>query len=885
MPFCTNCGKEISEGAKFCGSCGSPQESNPNSCKKCGKVLEENEKFCSACGTPVTTTSKAAPDSQKQPEPKPEPPKQKLTKEGRKIISGGPKPEQNMKGNPTPPPPINTPPPKKKKGCRGCAITAIFILAVLIVLTMLMYNKVSNWWQNLDTEQTSENILDTEGVDGIVDIEPEKTRSKQSKSSTEVGIKIPVNIKGKPITKESLKVSAENTVAKFKKVKVDFGQFVLDKETSVIVEEYKQQVIDGECSVVAYDIELKGKSKFDDFITISLPYNQSFIKNGKAEECVAAQYYNPKTKKWEPVLYDLDTKNKVVHIRTNHLSRYGVFTVKNATKRHAYISNVYIPNSYLKGDRKDMHIEVLESYYENDRQLGKEALNQGLSFWSKFSGNSGVAINTLTAGGSYSTDFTNKLNNGFKNLGYAASIVQLGYDLCYSDNKTTAINLTKNIMNQLVAEFGTPVINIAFIGVYFIDIALTEFGNAMLAQKYKELWEVYDFYNKTYNERSLKEWRRLMIDIHKDNADNPAEAYKEIMEEIEDYAWKFMKTTKVGTDNENTAELNSLAAEAGLKRMTWPSQKDIEGVYGEGKQRIIDQLYPVFTSVNNWRFYNLKLELTKEAALMAKMLNEKVNLTITENLAKGEKAKYGGYKVAIRPLDKGVDKKNWTGTLKESGITKTNFTFIGHYTAGKPNRVEIYKPSDRVDIEKPTIVKDFIVDGENEIVIELGNMAKSKWVLFNTEFEDNSMDIMVKHNTSINNGSLSSSCIPSNPSSSSFSNYTTTAKWTAFKNTYIPDEPVTTKAFVNFKGNNATNMKLSIKFYSTLRHSEKMDFRGRSSHGGVDGMLVYSDGQETDKGEFSTVAPKPLNSSDVWIITVHGEGGKFKMYYKPQPIK
>ena len=584
MPFCTQCGNELSAGARFCGKCGKDQLVGQNQCPKCGKELEENEKFCSGCGTPVT--SKGEPKTEPQKPTPTEPKEEKFTKEGRKIISGGPKSIQQKQVTPPTPPP-NIPSKKKKKGCRGCAITGVIILAALIVLTMLVYSRVSDWWHEYKADQGIE--LNIDGVDGIVDIEegdvshlPEY-RTKTSDGDVDFGIDIPISLKGKSITKESVKVSENNTVANFKKVKVDFGPFILDKETSVNIEEYEPQIIDDECSVVAYDIDLKGKNQFDDYITISLPYNESFIKEGSAEDCVAAQYFNPKTKKWEPVLYELDTKNKVVNIRTNHLSRYGVFTVKNATKRNAFITNVYIPDRYLKDEGKGMHIDVLENYYENDKSLGKEALNQGLSFWSKFSGNSGVAINTLTTGGSYSTDFTNKLNDGFKNLGYVASVVQLGYDLCYTNkedrNKTAAINLTKNIMNQLVAEFGTPAINIAFIGVYFIDIALTDFGNAMLAQKYKELWKVYDYYNQNYNERSLKEWRRLMIDIHKDYPDNPSEAYKEIMEEIEDYAWKFMETTKIGTDKENTAELNSLAAEAGLKRMTWPSEKDIEGVY------------------------------------------------------------------------------------------------------------------------------------------------------------------------------------------------------------------------------------------------------------------------------------------------------------------
>lgn len=59
---CQKCGAELTEGAKFCGSCGANQEmpdvtdaavheAEPTTCKKCGAELPAGAKFCSACGT------------------------------------------------------------------------------------------------------------------------------------------------------------------------------------------------------------------------------------------------------------------------------------------------------------------------------------------------------------------------------------------------------------------------------------------------------------------------------------------------------------------------------------------------------------------------------------------------------------------------------------------------------------------------------------------------------------------------------------------------------------------------------------------------------------------------------------------------------------------
>lgn len=65
MPFCTNCGQEIQEGAKFCASCGTPTnndvhhegtkrkfvyEGEIHKCPNCGEVINSFVSICPACG-------------------------------------------------------------------------------------------------------------------------------------------------------------------------------------------------------------------------------------------------------------------------------------------------------------------------------------------------------------------------------------------------------------------------------------------------------------------------------------------------------------------------------------------------------------------------------------------------------------------------------------------------------------------------------------------------------------------------------------------------------------------------------------------------------------------------------------------------------------------
>lgn len=63
MKYCTNCGKQLSDSAKFCDRCGTPVESVENSaerrqeykgtiykCPNCGEILDAFVTNCPSCG-------------------------------------------------------------------------------------------------------------------------------------------------------------------------------------------------------------------------------------------------------------------------------------------------------------------------------------------------------------------------------------------------------------------------------------------------------------------------------------------------------------------------------------------------------------------------------------------------------------------------------------------------------------------------------------------------------------------------------------------------------------------------------------------------------------------------------------------------------------------
>lgn len=54
--ICKNCGVEVSDGAKFCQSCGSKVEDIDTNrfCISCGNMIKADEKFCSKCGKNIS---------------------------------------------------------------------------------------------------------------------------------------------------------------------------------------------------------------------------------------------------------------------------------------------------------------------------------------------------------------------------------------------------------------------------------------------------------------------------------------------------------------------------------------------------------------------------------------------------------------------------------------------------------------------------------------------------------------------------------------------------------------------------------------------------------------------------------------------------------------
>ncbi len=197
MPFCSNCGNKNPVGARFCSKCGKEQVALKPNCPNCGKILETNVKFCPDCGTSIT----AGPINNEANTVKPECIKKagKFTKEGRKIIDAGPKPNQTRTRKTVPPTKPPSAPKKKKRSFLGCLGKSLLILFALIVVGVIIILILP--------DSDKENKLTNTNIPGIVDIKP-----KKESNSNETHI----NTNEKKNKKTILDANDENSADKYR---------------------------------------------------------------------------------------------------------------------------------------------------------------------------------------------------------------------------------------------------------------------------------------------------------------------------------------------------------------------------------------------------------------------------------------------------------------------------------------------------------------------------------------------------------------------------------------------------------------------------------------------------------------------------------------------
>lgn len=464
--------------------------------------------------------------------------------------------------------------------------------------------------------------------------------------------------------------------------------------------------------LTVYDVTMGERHQFGEYFTIRLPYDPSYLESGQDPSlCVTARWHDPETGAWEPVLYSLDTEKHQVVIRTDHLSEYGCFEIKNEGMRKARVTYVKPWMMYELFDT-DTACDVLSDYNASRGTDTRKAATLGAKLINKmqpiasgvsdFTSEVGALDNILRLGDSEAGLVLKEINIHQKTVdvigkvGLAASCIKLAIEVCSSD-KTDAdvISIYKDTVSLMLdlasasETFGSAALSVGLAGVWIFDQILTKMVDQAKAIRMELFGAVYTYYNDTYSgyghkARTDDDWRDIMIAEY-EKAKGDTDAFTQAMnQQMADYADKFW--VEVDRNPDMATELQD---DMGITRLPLPTGGEIEALkkqYINNLQVRINNLIPAVRD-----YYREKSEEAFEKALNeAKThLNSALNCTIND-----PDKLFEGCTVRFAPLSDVAIAGDWQGTMNALGTLRISFTVLGYYIAGCPDRVEVIDKAD-----------------------------------------------------------------------------------------------------------------------------------------------------------------------------------------------
>ena len=738
--FCTKCGAPLRESAAFCPNCGATVAAAAPTCAYCGGALKATSKFCPRCGA-AAGSAPAQPQYQ---------------------------------------------PPKKRISPRVILFSSI---ALLLVAAILFTGFVAPGW-----------IVSKGGAGGSASVyaglperAPAAEEDLQAMSDEEferylASLTPFTDAEWRPSGEraQTAEVSPDRLTADLAGVSVELTEYILDEGENAelsVTRSGVEQARNGEWQIEVYDISLGERHELYDYITVRLPYDDSFIEPGeKAADCVAARYFDTETETWQSVLYTVDTARHELVILTDHFSSYGVVKVKNAGLRSAYL---IAEADAVAAVSQEVAAYALGEFVQNTVPAKETSMQAvGLALLDKVVSYSNDAMNISSAGGLadalklgatgeqllssayslkavkesaagaflsksvYKSNLSDLTGKALSRLGQAATIAKLtallvkrvatGEELSteefYGVWKDTAF---------LAASFCTnPVVGIFAGACWALDYELNWMVSNMREATRTTYTELYYYFNEKYTGysidgnsyrpgRSVLDWRKWIIDFisnpkNRATVDSETGLRDALEAEIDRYAGEFWTLGPITM--ENLANENGMST--GLRDA---SAEEIKAITQEYKQDLYNRLYPVMTSVKQYFCNKSQEQVAKERDYVLGCYNKHVYVNVIERFAEDEDSDeylYANCVAVFAPLNENAVKKDWVFTLDDVGQATVDFSLYAHMLVGSPDKVYFYPPgTDPLNDPdaKPVATGSVVIDERYVSYLYLDHVTTNKY--------------------------------------------------------------------------------------------------------------------------------------------------------------
>lgn len=468
-----------------------------------------------------------------------------------------------------------------------------------------------------------------------------------------------------------------------------------------------------------YDFSLDGISKVEGVIQLAIPLKLTH------DETPGAAYLNEETGQWEPIPFVYNKETATLVILTDHLSKYGVFSISGEGMRKARIEFLG-----LYGEGKDEEfLSAIEEYSIGGvpatecYEIGLGAVGDSMQIGGDILGNIGQSAGYLA----YGDDVMSTLGDHLGNIGLLLSVVQIGTNIYQGNIHEAVVASLKTsytyIMGKVASKLSSSVMSASMASLAIIDYSINKFGTTAIegrADIYRDAYSIY-YYKGEDGFKGSDYWYKKFYPLFA-NPQMTQEALKnEIDKEIREHCNEFWTgSNKLGVDyyvSEARSKFNWTGGGAGLNQTLQNSISE------ERRSTLYNDVLPgVFNQIA------LKLNMENESKLRSeyKALSDYLNTSIAFSVTDPGKL-YAKHQVKFSPLNEKADMGNWMGRFKDDGTLNTSFTLYGHMYAGGPNKIQIFEPDADMEKDDPLKTIEFKVTPPSvEIVItqEAGRLKR-----------------------------------------------------------------------------------------------------------------------------------------------------------------